>query len=62
MQQLKNPKKREKDEHILRAINLIAQKENKTETDVKNIVEQQKELRLLREKTMEGVLLRSTAT
>ena len=39
----------------------IELKENQTETDVTNIGEQNKELVLLREKTMEGVLSRSKA-
>ena len=41
---------------MLRDIKLFEEKESKTETDIKHIVEKNKELVSLRKKTMEGVL------
>ena len=58
---MKKKKTREKEESLLRDIKLFEEKESKTETDIKHIAEKNKELVSLRNKTMEGVLLRSKA-
>ena len=57
----KKKKTREKEGSLLRDIKLFEEKESKSETDIKRIAEKNKELVSLRNKTMEGVLLRSKA-
>ena len=58
---MKTKKRKKKEKNFLKDIQKIERKESKTEKDIKDIEEKNRQLVMLREKRMEGVLLRSKA-